>query len=152
EIQQRALDLANRLFQDNKIKVEIGTLAPIDTVQSEAQVATSEQQLLNAQIQWQTAELALKRLLADGPDDALYRSTINPTEQASPSVQSVNIPAAVQGALTNRTDLIQSRKNIEISQLGLQLNKDQLKPSLNFTSSYTLAGQGGQRLSQGVRL
>ncbi len=37
---QRALDLANRLYQDNRIKVEIGTLAPIDTVQSEAQVAT----------------------------------------------------------------------------------------------------------------
>ena len=43
EIQRRALDLARRLFEDNRVKVEIGTLAPIDTVQPEAQVATAEQ-------------------------------------------------------------------------------------------------------------
>ena len=48
EIGQRALDLANRLYQDNRIKVEIGTMAPIDTVQSEAQVAVAEQMLLAA--------------------------------------------------------------------------------------------------------
>lgn len=151
EIQQRALDLGNRLFQDNKIKVEIGTLAPIDTVQSEAQVATAEQQLLNAEISWRTAELALKRLLVSGPEDALYQSTINPTQQAVVVPQSVNIPGAVQAAIAERTDLVQARKNIEISQLGLELSKNQTKPNLAFNSSYTLAGQGGQRLLNGVR-
>ena len=54
EIQQRSLELAQRLFQDNQTKVEIGTLAPIETTTSEAQVANAEQALLNAQIQWRT--------------------------------------------------------------------------------------------------
>ena len=151
EIQQRALDLANRLFQDNRIKVEIGTLAPIDSVQSEAQVATAEQQLLNAEITWRTAELALKRLLVNGPEDSLYKNTINPTERATVVPQSVDIPGAVQSAISQRTDLVQSRKNLEISQLGLDLSKNQTKPSLAFNTSYTLAGQGGQRLLNGVR-
>jgi outer membrane protein TolC len=151
EINQRALDLANRLFEDNKVKVEIGTLAPIDTVQSEANVATAEQQLLQARISWQQAELALKRLLVSGPEDDLYKATINPTEQASLSVQGVDIPGAIQSALAERTDLVQARKNIESSKIGLELTKDQTKPQLDFSSTYRLQGQGGQRLVAGQR-
>jgi outer membrane protein len=149
EIQKRALDLANRLFQDNRIKVEIGTLAPIDTVQSEAQVAAAEQQLLNAEIGWRTAELNFKRLLVSGPEDDLYSATINPTEQAAVTPRAVDIPGAVRTAIAERTDLVQSRKNIEITELGLELSKNLTKPSLDFNSFYTLAGQGGQRLVQG---
>jgi len=143
EIGQRALDLANRLYQDNRIKVEIGTMAPIDTVQSEAQVAVSEQVLLAARIGWQTAELNLKRLLANGPDDAVYTRTINPSEQAILTVQSVDIPSAVRTALEQRTDLVQARKNIEISQLNLEVSKDQTKPDLLLNTQYQLAGLGG---------
>ena len=150
EINQRALDLANRLFEDNRVKVEIGTLAPIDTVQSEANVATSEQQLLQARIAWQTAELALKRLLASGPEDDIYKATINPTERAAISVQAVDIPTAVQAALAQRTDLAQAKKNIESSQIGLQLSKDQTKPQLDFSTTYRLTGQGGPKVSKGV--
>jgi len=151
EISQRALELANRLYEDNRVKVEIGTLAPIDVTQSDANVATSEQQLLQSRISWQTAELALKRLLASGPEDDIYKATINPTERAAISVQAVDIPSAVQAALSQRTDLVQAKKNIESSQIGLQLTKDQTKPQLDLTSNYNLSGQGGQRLVQGTR-
>src|SRR5262245_5564273 len=152
EIQQRSLELANRLFQDNKVKVEIGTMAPIETVQSEAQVATSEQALLAAQVNWQTAELALKRLLANGPEDEVNRVTIDPTERASVTLQTADIPAAVRNALEQRTDLAQSRKNIEIASLNLDLSKNQTKPDLAFTTAYQLAGQGGPPVQNGIRI
>jgi len=150
EIQQRSLDLANRLFQDNKVKVEIGTMAPIDTVQSEAQVALAEQGLLGAQVTWQTAELAFKRLLADGPTDPLVRQTINPTEQPVITPQKVDIPTAVNTAMQQRTDINQSKKTIEISQLSLQLSKDQTKPDFSFSTSYQLTGQGGPPVQNGI--
>jgi outer membrane protein TolC len=143
EIQQRALDLANRLYQDNRIKVEIGTMAPIDTVQSEAQVASAEQALLAARVAWQTAELNLKRLLANGPEDELYKSTVHPAETPVLTVQSVDIPSAVRTALEQRTDLVQARKNIEISQFNLEVTRDETKPDLTFNTSYQLQGLGG---------
>lgn len=152
EIQRRALDLARRLFEDNRVKVEIGTLAPIDTVQPEAQVATAEQGLLNAEIQWKTAQLALKRLLANGPDDDIYRATINPTETPSLSISSVDIEGAVARATAERTDVLTSRKNIESAQLTLEVTRNQTKPQLDLTGGYSVAGQGGSRLSQGNRL
>jgi HAE1 family hydrophobic/amphiphilic exporter-1 len=144
EIQQRALGLSELLLQQNRTRVEIGTLAPIDLVQNEATVATNEQALLNARIQWQSAELAFKRLLVAGTEDPLYAQTINPIEQP-PALEEVlvNIPEAVSTALDQRTDLMQARKGLESSQFNLDLRKNAIKPSLNVTSTFQLQGQGG---------
>jgi outer membrane protein len=141
EIQRRSLDLANRLLQDNRTKVEIGTLAPIETTTSETQAANAEQALLAAQITWQTAELTLKRLLASGPDDEVYRATINPTETAALSVQNVAIPAAVAAALAQRTDLVTAKKNLDVSRLNLELTRDALRPQLDLVGGYSVTGQ-----------
>jgi outer membrane protein TolC len=152
EIQQRALDLAQRLFEDNKTKVEIGTLAPIDTVTPEAQVASAEQSLLNAQIIWRTAEINLQQLLATGPDDPIYQRTINPTERPQLSVQTVNIPDAVKTALAQRTDLVQAKRNIEVSQLNLEVTRDLTKPQLDLQAAYNVQGQGGRELDRDTNL
>lgn len=146
EIQRRSLDLAQRLFEDNRTKVEIGTLAQIETTTSETQVANSEQALLNAQIQWRTAELTLKQLLASGPDDEVYRNTINPVERAALTVQSVDIPAAVQTALADRTDLVQARRNLDVTNLNLQVSGDQVRPQLDLQAGYSSAGQNSLTL------
>jgi outer membrane protein TolC len=147
EIQQRALDLARRSLEDTRIKVEIGTAAPIEQVTFEAQVATAEQQRLNAEISWRTAELNLKRYLVTGTDDELYRTVINPTDAPRLSVQSVDIQAAVTAALAERTDIVTSLRNIESSQLSLEVTANQTKPSLQLNGGYTLAGQGGTQRS-----
>lgn len=148
EIQKRSLELANRLFQDNRTKVEIGTLAPIETTTSETQVANAEQALLDAQIRWTTAELALKRLLANGPGDAVYTATINPLETASLSAPSVDIAGAVQRAVAERSDITQAKRNLEVSRLNLEVTQDATRPQLDVTGTYSLTGQNA--LSQGV--
>jgi outer membrane protein len=152
EIQRRSLELARRLHQENLTKVEIGTLAPIETTTSETQVANAEQALLNAQIQWRNADLALKQLLAEGPDDEIYRATINPIELAQMNVQKVDIPSAVQRALSDRTDLVQARRNLEISQLTLEVTRDQTRPQLDLQTGYTVRGQNSESIIDGTRV
>ena len=115
EIQKRSLDLARRSLADTNIRVEIGTLAPIDAVNFETQVASAEQQLLAAQIAWTTQELSFKRLIVSGPDDELYKMTINPLDGPGFGEQKVDITAAVQTALANRTDIDIARKNLQVS-------------------------------------
>jgi outer membrane protein TolC len=144
EIQRRALDLAQRLLNDNNVKVQIGTMAPIETTQSETQVANAEQALLAARVAWQTAQINFQRLLATGPDDQIFQQVINPSEQPALSVQSVDIPGAVKTALDQRTDLVQARKNIEVSQMNLDVTKDLLKPELDLQGGYSAIGQNAQ--------
>jgi len=151
EINNRALILANQLLENDKVQLQIGTMAGIDLAQPEVAVASSMQQLVNAKITWQQAELALKRLLVNGKDDDLYRRTINPTEQALLGAEpTVNIDGAVQSALANRTDIQTAKKGIDSSVLSLEVTKNQVMPSLNLSAGYTMNGQGGPSLQQGV--
>jgi len=143
EIQRRALELAQRQFEDNKIRVEIGTMAPIETTTSETQVVNAEQAVLNAEISWQTAELALKRLLASGPDDELYRNTINPVDLPTYEPPDVDPGVSAMTSLDQRLDLVQARRNIDITRLNLEVSKNTTMPSLDATGSYRLSGTAG---------
>ena len=143
EIQRRSLDLSRRNYDDNKVKVEVGTVAEIDLVQLESQIATGEQQLLNAEIAWRNAEIALKALLVDNSGDDLYKATINPTDLPTFEMVTVNIPEAVTRAIAQRADIETARQNIRIAEMNLELSENQIKPSLGLTASYALAGVGG---------
>lgn len=143
EITRRALEIAKKQYDDSLLRVEIGNMAPIDTVQFDTAVAQNEQQHLQAQISWRTAELNFKRLLVSGIDDEIYSMTINPTDKPSLSVQSVDIQSAVSRALAERTDIVISRRNVDSSRLSLEVTKGALMPDLNFSAGYSSSGQGG---------
>lgn len=143
EIQRRSLELSRRNYEDNKVKVEVGTVAEIDLVQLESQIANGEQSLLAAEITWRNAEIAFKRLLVDSASDEFFRSTINPTDLPSYEQTSVDIPAAVTRAIAQRADIETARQNLKISEMGLELTKNSVMPSLGLTASYSLAGVGG---------
>jgi outer membrane protein TolC len=143
EIQQLSLDLSKQQLADDLVKVQIGTMAEIDTAQPETQVASGEQALLAARVAWQQQELAFKRLLASGQDDPLYGVTLNPVDQPLPTQTPVDIPGAIQKALQQRTDIVQQRKQLDITNLNLEVQKNATLPNLSATGSYTLAGAGG---------
>ncbi|MBK9241560.1 MAG: TolC family protein [Acidobacteria bacterium] len=143
EIQKRSLDLSRRNYDDNKTKVEVGTVAEIDLVQLESQIATGEQNLLATEIAWRNAEIAFKRLLVSSTEDDFFRATINPTDLPSFEMQSVDIPAAVKNAIAQRADIETARQNLRITELNLALSKNSTKGSLGLTASYALAGVGG---------
>jgi outer membrane protein TolC len=134
--------------KDNQARVEIGTLAPIDIVTAQAEEATRRQALVQAQATLRTAELALKRLIVSGTDDPLWTSSINPVEQPSVSPEPVNLEAAVTRALSERTDLQQTRNNLQISNINLRNQVDLTRPQLNLVGTYGLVGLGGPFLQR----
>jgi outer membrane protein len=144
EISKRAEDLAQKLYDNDKTQVTIGTMAEIDTAQPEAALAQAQGSTLAAEIAWQQADLAFKQLLVGGPDDDLLKKTINPVD--IPTVGSepnLNIPGAVQQALIDRTDIQQAVKGLEQTDLSFKLSQNQIHPQLNLTGGFTQAGQGG---------
>jgi len=143
EIQRRSLELSRRNYDDNKVKVEVGTVAEIDLVQLESQIANGEQSLLAAEIAWRNAEIAFKRLVVESASDDFFRATINPTDLPSYEMTAVDIPAAVTRAIAQRADIETARQNMQISEMNLELTKNSVKPSLGLSASYALAGVGG---------
>ena len=143
EASQRSLDLATKLVTDNKSRVEIGTMAPIDVVQAQAEEATRRQQLVTAQATVRNTELALKRLIVSGTDDELWNATVNPVDRPSPQPVPIDLEGAVRNALQNRTDLIINRKNIDSTNLTIKSLRNSKLPQLNLLTQYQLDGRGG---------
>ena len=143
EIQRRSLAQAERLLADNRFRVQQGRLAPIEIVQAEAQVASAQQGLLNAEIQWRNQELTFKRLLVNGPDDPLFRQSINPVDLPALQEQTVDIQAAIEVALSERSDVRQQRQQRQIAELNLDVTREDLLPDVSLSTGYSLSGVGG---------
>jgi outer membrane protein TolC len=145
---QASLDLASKLVADNRSRVEIGTMAPIDIVQAQADEATRRQTLVNAQATLRNNELALKQLIVSGTEDELWRATIVPTDLPTSAPVPIDLEGAVQTALSTRTDLATTKKNLESTDVQLRTFVNQTLPQLDFIGTYTLNGRGGTALQR----
>jgi outer membrane protein len=142
----RATELADKLVEDNQARVEVGTLAPLDIVQAQAEAATRRQNLAAAEATAQTAELALKRFLVSGTDDPLWRQTIRPVDLPSLAPPPADVEGAVRRALSERTDIMNARKGLDTSDINIRYFKNQSMPALDVTASYGAQGLGGPEL------
>ena len=142
-----SLDLAQKLVEDNQMRVEIGTMAPIDVVQAQAEVANRQQSLVAAEASQKTAELVLKRLLVSSTQDPLWNATINPVDRP-PAVrpEPIDLAAIIRTALDNRTDIVTARENLKSTDINLRYLRNQTMPGLDLTASYTTQGTGGTGL------
>jgi outer membrane protein len=153
EVAQRALELADKLVEDNRARVEVGTLAPLDIVQAEAEAATRRQTLAAAEATMQTAELALKRFLVSGTEDPLWRQQLQPIDLPSLAPAPTDIEGAVRRAIERRTDLVSARKNLESNDVSIKYYRNQSLPAVDLITSYGAQGIGGtqfQRTGSGL--
>ncbi|MBI2189358.1 MAG: TolC family protein [Acidobacteria bacterium] len=153
EVARGSLTLAEKLVEDNRARVEIGTMAPLDVVQAEAEAATRRQALAQAEATWRTAELALKRLIVSGTDDPLWRASLRPIDPPSYAPEPLDVEGAVRRALEDRTDLAQARRQIDANNLTLRFMRNEMLPDLELAASYGAQGLGGtQFIRQGSGL
>jgi outer membrane protein TolC len=151
EAARRSLELSTKLVQDNRARVEIGTMAPIDVVQAQAEEATRRQALVTAEAQRRTSELALKRLIVSGTDDDLWNATIEPTDRPATAPEPIDLEAAVRAALANRADIEIAKRSLQQNEVAMRNLRNQTLPDMNLIANYNLQGRGGtQYIRQGI--
>jgi outer membrane protein TolC len=143
EVAKGSLDLAQKLVEDNKARVEVGTMAPLDVVQAEAEAASRRQAVAQAEATLRTSELSLKRMIVNGTEDPLWRSTIEPVDRPTFRPEPLDVEAAVRTALQSRTDLDAARKTVESNDITLKLLHNQTLPALDLVANYQAQGLGG---------
>ena len=143
EVALRATELADKLVEDNQARVEVGTLAPLDIVQAQAEAATRRQNLAAAEAAAQTAEIALKRFLVSGTDDPLWRQTLRPVDLPSLQPPPADVEGAIRTALAQRTDVLNTRKNLDVNDVNIRYYRNQALPDLDLNASYGAQGIGG---------
>src|SRR5215472_6492095 len=128
KVQQLSLELSQQFLKDNQKRVEIGTLAPIDIVQAQAEVASNEQGVIVAEAAIKTAQDNLRALILDPGQPDFWNVSFDPTDAASFAAQSVDVDAAVRNALDKRTDLQSAKNTIAIGDVNMKYLKNQILP------------------------
>jgi len=143
EIQRRNVAQAQQLLAENQLRERVGRATRFQVIQTEAQLASAEQALLGAEIQWRNQELLLKQLLLRGADDALLDETLYPTDTPELADEEVDLDGAIARALGERTDLRQQREQRRLGELSISLAETNRLPTLDLTAGYSLQGVGG---------
>jgi outer membrane protein len=135
KVKQQALAVAVKFLEDNKKQVEIGTLAPIEIVRAEANVAQAQLNVSTAETSVLQQENILKTALSRTgmASPSVLEARIVPTDMLRmPAEEQLGIPAAiVEKALSQRPDLQQTRVNIDNVKIGIAGSRSQLLPSLD---------------------
>lgn len=145
KVAEQSLAASQRLYEDNKKQAEIGTLAPLDVISAESEVAARERDLVVARTNLQLQETKLKNLLSKKPDPALDAATIQVTTQM-PEPRDVDIPVlenALRDALANRPDLRQAEGNLQNQNISVSFTKNSLLPGLSTFGMYAGSGLRG---------
>ncbi len=140
------LALAGKLLNENEIRVKVGTMAPLDVVTAQAEVASREVDVITAENYLAQAQDNLKQAIFPANDAAMWGTPISPVDRPGADPVPVDTDAAVRNALQNRTDIVTARKNLEIADYSLQYSRGQLLPQLDLVASYGGAGAGGTQL------
>ena len=143
---RKSLDLATHLLNENEIRVKVGTMAPLDIVTAQAEVASREEGVIVAENSVGDAEDTLKQAIFPRNDPATWATRIVPTDRPTAEPVPVDVEAAVKSALENRTDVVAARKGLERTDISLTYARNQLLPDVNLVASYGAAGAGGTQL------
>src|SRR5215831_17651778 len=147
-VQQEALAFAQKTLSDNKKQVEIGSLAPIETVRAQNTVAADQQNLIQAQTNLDLQQLLTKNALSRTlQDPALANAEVIPTTIMSLPQQEPVTPTQdlINEGLQHRAEIVESRIDLSSREISEKALKNSLMPAFDFFAYYGGAGAGGQQ-------
>jgi outer membrane protein len=145
-VQKESLAFADKTLSDTKKQVEIGSLAPIEVVRAQSTVAQDQQALTialtNLQLEQLLMKNALSRTLRDqtlAAADVIPTSTMElPQNEAIQPTQDL-----IADALRHRADLVESRIQLNTTEISNKAVRSALLPTLDLFAYYGGAGLGG---------
>ncbi|HYL68535.1 MAG TPA: TolC family protein [Candidatus Limnocylindria bacterium] len=149
KVEEAAVAVSTKLYGDNKKQLEIGTMAPLDVLTAESQLATDTQNLIVAQTNKLQQETILLVAITKNPLAAnLTAVEIVPTTPISvPNVENITLEAAVKEAWQKRPELQQASLNLKNAEIEVKGTRNSLLPSLNLFGQYSSTGLGGNQIT-----
>jgi outer membrane protein TolC len=139
KVQEKALELAERLVAENRRRVEVGALAPLDERQAEAQAATTRADLLGARASRDTQHRILKSLLSDNYSE-WQDARIQPTETLTVVPQPLILQESWRKGMSQRPDLLQAQLNLAKQEDIVRFQNNQRLPQLDLVGDVGYLG------------
>ena len=141
EVQRAAVALAQQLVDENTRKVQLGAMAPLDQRQAESQAASSESDLLAAQLAQAVQENAIKLLFSLHLGEWTGVTPV-PTESLPAVEERPEFTECVTRALASRPEMLQAKISVEKQHLTIKYDYNQLYPELDLKGTWGLNSIG----------
>src|SRR5262249_52347137 len=140
--------VAEKLYNDNKKQLEIGTMAPLDVTRAESELATDRQNLIVAQTAQLQNQQVLKNAISKNPMASnMINVEIIPTELPSrpEAIEAPSFEQAVSEAFAKRPDVQEQAINILNGEIDVKATRNALLPTATLTAQYGSVGLAGNQ-------
>jgi outer membrane protein len=148
KVQQQAVTVAEKLYNDNKKQLEIGTMAPLEVTRAESEVASDRQNLIVAQTVKLQNEQILKNAISKNP---LAPSFVNvelvPTDLPGrpETIEAPTFEEAVKEAFGKRPELQEQALNLLNGEIDVKATRNALLPTATLNAQYGSVGLAGNQ-------
>ena len=153
KVQQQAVTVAQKLYNDNKKQLEIGTMAPLDVTRAESELATDRQNLIVAQTAKLQNEQILKNAISKSPLAANFVNVeIIPTDlpQRPEAIEAPSFEEAVKEAFGKRPELQEEALNLLNGEIDIKATRNALLPTATLSAQYGTVGLAGNQPQLGT--
>ena len=148
KVQEQAVTVAEKLYNDNRKQLEIGTMAPLDVTRAESELATNRQNLIVAQTLHLQDQQALKNFISKNPLAPNFVNVeIVPTDLPlrPEAIEAASFEEAVKEAFAKRPELQESAINLLNSAIDVKATRNALLPTATLTAQYGTVGLAGNQ-------
>jgi outer membrane protein TolC len=153
KVEEQAVTVSGKLFNDNKKQLEIGTMAPLDVTRAESELATDRQNLIVAKTTQLQDELVLKNYISKDPAASnLLDVEIIPTDkpESPATIETASFADAVKEAFQKRPDLQEQYYNLKNAEVDVRATRNALLPTASVGLQYSSYGLAGNSLATGT--
>ncbi|MBZ5496072.1 MAG: TolC family protein [Acidobacteriia bacterium] len=148
-IKRQSVELARLTVEQNRAKVEIGTLATITVTEALATQATREIDLIRARETIVSTENNLRNMISSDRNSDIWHQTIVPTESPELKEYTVELDEAINAALKNRPELEQYNLQVQQNDITYQLQKNMRKWQFDLIGTFGSTGTAGPQNTGG---
>ncbi|MFN8640393.1 MAG: TolC family protein [Candidatus Binatia bacterium] len=142
-VEVKGLDLAKELLRQNQGRFNVGSLPRTAVLESEAEVARREANLVRATALQRIARDNLRALINARQSDSEGLIMIAPADQPTVTTTTFNLQDSLQVAYDQRPQLLAARANVDGRQVERKIAENRLLPRLDLVGSIGLNGYGG---------
>jgi outer membrane protein TolC len=147
QAKERALVQSTQLTADNRKQLEIGTLAPLDVVNSDSAVANDQQALVASKTNLEYQQLIMKQAIARNlSDPQLSSAPVIPTDRIALDrlpEEDTPVEDLVKEAFVNNPQIEQAVLNMKNNEITIKAFKNGLLPTVDAYAFYGGSGLGG---------
>ena len=153
QVQQQAVTVAQKLYEDNKKQLGAGTMAPLDVTRAQSELATDHQNLIVAQtVRLQDEQILLNAIAKDPLAANLVNVEIMTLDQPKQPelIEATSFADAIKEAFAKRPDLQEQVLNLKNAAIDVQATRRALLPTATLSAQYNSVGLAGNSPIRGA--